>query len=271
MENSITGGGIERPFPAGDLNRACRNTWVEPRQCRGCNSVSSVPPNMTIAVRAPTYFPPLSETSLFAHVDHFVLADTFRFRRQSFQNRSKLRNAPGTHWITIPLFGNPEGAPLHEVEVETKGRWQEKHWRSFLYDYRSTMYFSHFQDVLRSFYDTTWTRLANCTCRSVERQAALFGLSTTLTRASDLDGAPDSVRGIVDAVGADTLVVPQQADVVSTAAPRIQSFAFRHPTYHQNFEGFENGATALDLLFNYGPEARRIATEAGTLLQEESP
>lgn len=226
---------------------------------------------MTLAIHPPSYFPALHDTALLAHVDHFVLADTFRYRQESFQNRSKLRNAPGTHEITIPLFGKPEGAPLRTVEIDTKGRWREKHWRSFLYDYRSTMYFEYYQDSLHAFYQRSWEMLADCICRSVELQADLFGLHTTLTRASALPGAPDSYQAILEAVEADTLVLPDGTAGGADGAPRRRRFAFEHPTYHQNFDGFAPGVTALDLLFNYGPEARRPLLEAGTLYQEESP
>jgi len=212
---------------------------------------------MIAAVRPPAYFPPLGYTALLAHVDHFVLADTFRYRSKSFHNRSKLRNAQGGHWITIPLFGTVEGAPLLDVDVETGGRWQEKHWRSFLYDYRSTMYFEYYQDPLRSFFDATWTAMADCACRSVALQAELFGLRTTLTRASELDGTPRSVADILEAIGADALAHPADAPPTENVPVSRTPVRYDHPTYRQNFEGFVSGTTALDLLFNYGREAPR--------------
>jgi hypothetical protein len=213
-----------------------------------------------IAVQPPAYFPPLAYTALMYHVDHFVLADTFRFRRKTFQNRSKLRNAQGSHWIRIPLFGRPEGGRIHAVDIETGGRWREKHWRSFLYDYRSTMYFEYFADTLRPFFDVEWTTLADCTGRSVELQAELFGISTPITRAQELDGAPSTLEGIVRAAQADTVAVPAGQEVPDALDATVHRIGYDHPTYRQNFEGFEPGMTALDLLFNYGREApRRMA------------
>jgi hypothetical protein len=214
-----------------------------------------------VAVQPPAYFPSLAYTALLHHVDHFVLADTFRYRAQSFQNRSKLRNAQGAHWITIPLFGRPEGAPFRTVEIETGGRWREKHWRSFMYDYRTTMYFEFYEDRFHPFFDVEWTNLADCTCRSVEVQAELFGVETPLTRASSLDGAPASLPTVVEAIGADTLLVPSGVEPTMELDARVESFEYDHPEYHQNFEGFEPGVTGMDLLFNYGREAPRILTQ----------
>jgi len=223
---------------------------------------------MVIAVRRPGYFPPLLDAALLQHVDHFVLADTFRFRRKTFHNRSKLRNPQGGHWISIPLVGLPEGAPLVDVEIDTAGRWREKHWRSFLYDYRTTMYFPSFKERLRSFFETEWTRLAACTCRSVELQAALFGLQCTLSPASGLEGAPRTLSGIVEQVEADTLLVPEGTPPDVPDGLAVRAVRFEPPTYHQNFEGFVPGLSAMDLLLNYGPEARRLLADATTVLEE---
>lgn len=211
-----------------------------------------------IAVQPPAYFPPLSYTALLHHVDHFVLADTFRFRGQSFQNRSKLRNAQGAHWITIPLFGTPSGAPFRSIEIETGGRWREKHWRSFMYDYRTTMYFEFYEETFRPFYDVEWTNLAECTCRSVELQADLFGIDTEITRASELGGAPSTVSGVMEALAEQPLLVPASEGRPVDYEGEVGAFAYDPPTYRQNFEGFEPGMTGMDLLFNYGREAPRI-------------
>lgn len=220
---------------------------------------------MIIGVRRPAYFPPLAYMALIHHVDHFVLADTFRYSKGSFQNRSKLRNAQGGHWITIPLYGHPDGATLPSIEIERKGRWQEKHWRSFLYDYRTTMYFDHIQHRLKSFFEQDWSSLRDCTCRSVDVQANLFDLKTPIIRASALDGAPTTVDAIAKTMGATAVAVPEGRDTLTPETTPRLLFAFEHPTYHQNFRGFVGGVTALDLLFNYGPEALRTLAQAGTL------
>lgn len=213
-----------------------------------------------IAVRPPEYFPRLSYMALMQHVDHFILADTFPYRRQSFQDRSKLRSPQGWHWISIPIFGKRDGARISEVEIRTEGRWLEKHWRSFLYNYRSTMYFEFFEASFRPFFDSPWARLGPCTCRSVEVLADLFGLRTSVTRASELEGAPSDIHEILRATETDVLATIEKERTCSTEVEG-QSLTYEHPTYHQNFEGFEPEMSAADLVFNYGREARRILAD----------
>lgn len=212
-----------------------------------------------VAVRPPEYFPRLRHVALLQHVDHFILADTFPYRRKSFQDRSKVRSPQGWHWIAIPIFGQRDGAPLRDVGIRTEGRWFEKHWRSFLYNYRSTPYFEFFEASFQPFFEKTWTQLSACTSRSVEVTAELFGLQTPVTRASALDGTPTTLPDVLRSVSAGTLVTPTELppEAVPNAVD-VQYFAYEHPMYRQNFEGFEPGMSAVDLVFNYGREAQRI-------------
>lgn len=211
-----------------------------------------------IGIGPPEYFPRLEYMSLVQHVDQFVFADTIPFRNETFHHRTKLRESDGWHWITIPIFGNRDGAPIHTVRIETGGRWREKHWRSFLYDYRTTMYFEYFERSFHPFFEYEWESLGDCLCRSVEVSAELFGMGTSFRRASSLPGSPADFGEIVGALNAHTVVVPAWFAQGAASTSPVEIFQYEHPTYRQNFEGFEPGMTAVDLAFNYGPEARRI-------------
>lgn len=233
-----------------------------------------------IAVCPPEYFPRLRSLGLLMEATHFVLADTFQYRRQSFQNRSKLRNPEGWQWITIPLHGHQHGRAIGDVEIQRGGRWRERHWRAWMYNYRSTMYFEFFEDDFQPFFETEWTILGRCTCRSVELVADLLQVGTTITRASTLPGAPNTVAAILDAVEAaeDTLLVPEataeedaEAAQEAKTAPDVCVYRFDAPTYRQNFEGFEPEMSALDAIFNYGPDARRLIQEAQSVAPFEAP
>jgi hypothetical protein len=222
-----------------------------------------------IAIRPPEYFPRSAYMSLMQHADHFVLADTFQYSRQSFQNRSKLRNPNGWQWITVSLKGYAYGDPIRTVTVDNDDRWKEKHWRAFMYNYRSTMYFEFYEDRFRTVFDEDdHNRLGALTCRTVEIQAELMDIDTTITRASDLPGEPDTVGAVLDAMdipdtpllcGEDTV----ELDARNERETRVLNFDLE--PYHQNFEGFEPGMSAMDFLFNYGPDAAVRIADAGAV------
>lgn len=215
-----------------------------------------------VAVRPPEYFPRLSYMALVQHVDRFVLADTFQYSRQSFQNRSKLRNPQGWQWISVPLEAHQHGRFIRQVRINRRDPWIAKHWRAFQYNYRSTPYFEYFEPALEPFFNRDWATLGALTCASVELVHELMGFSTPLVRASELDGAPDTLAAILTAVeGKAVLSPPDAAPHDAAVAPEIRVFRFDGPTYRQNFAGFEPGMSGADLLFNYGPETRTILTE----------
>ena len=130
------------------------------------------------------------------------------------------------------------------------------------------MYFEYFKDTFRPFFERTWENLSSCVCRSIELLTELYGLRTTVTRASELDGAPETLPAVVRTTDADTVVMPQGvAESGQKESCVTHRFTYDHPTYRQNFEGFERGMTAADLLFNYGREAQRILADGSKVFR----
>jgi hypothetical protein len=67
------------------------------------------------------------------------------------------------------------------------------------------------------------------------------------------------------------VVVPEEFSTDNLPETIVtQTFTYDHPTYHQNFDGFEPGMTAADLVFNYGREAQRILAD-GTKIGRPEP
>ncbi len=218
---------------------------------------------MTIAIRPPEYFPGLAYMALVSHVDCFVLADTFQHSKRSMQNRGKLRTPQGWQWISVPLRGGQSGRPLYEVHVETRERWIEKHWRAFQYNYRSTPYFEFYEPDLTPFFERSWERLGPLSCASVELLHRLMKLPTHLVRASELENKPDTPAAIHAAVEGDELVaLPDTAVHDARHVSTAHALRFEPPMYRQNFDGFEPGMSAADLLFNYGPAMPAMLEES---------
>ncbi len=192
-------------------------------------------------------------------VDRFVLADTFQYSRQSFQNRTKVRNPQGWQWVSIPLKGRQHGRPVCEVRIRQVEAWQKRHWKAFEYNYRPTPFFDFYEEAFAPLFTRRWTILADLTCATVELIHTLMDLPATLVRASTLAGPPDDLKSLIDQAGPTTLLAPAaSAAFDAQAGTPLQVLHYEHPHYRQAFDGFEPGMTALDVLFNYGPEAASI-------------
>ncbi len=191
--------------------------------------------------------------------ERVVLGDTMQYSRQSYQNRSRARTPQGWQWLSIPLAGNQHGRAILDVAVHGKHRWARKHWRALHYNYRTTPFFDFYEPELVPLFDRAWERLGDLTCTSVVVLARLYGIDTPILRASEMDRTPESVEAILEASGGGRfLSAADTADVDGTLADVRGVLALEPFNYRQNFEGFEPGMSALDLLFNYGPDALPI-------------
>ena len=220
-----------------------------------------------IAVRPPEYWPRPEYFALMDAADLFVMADTFQYSRQSYQNRAALRTPDGRQWISIPLKGRQHGKPIADVEIRGKHRWIGKHWRALHFNYRTTPFFDFYEPRLRPLFESEWRKLSDLTAATVEHTREMLGITTPLVRASQLGGAPSSLGGVLTALeeggiarpdgAASGLLVPLESLAVDR---RFASavLGFKPAPYRQNFAGFEEGMAALDLIFNYGPEALSI-------------
>ena len=212
-----------------------------------------------IAIRPPEYFPRLEYAALMLVVDRFVLADTFQYSRQSFQNRTRVRNPQGWQWVSIPLKGRQHGRPIDQVEIRQVVAWQKRHWKAFAYNYRPTPYFDYYEAAFAPLFQQPWTHLADLTCATVDLIHTLLGRPGSLVRASTLAGRPGTLTDLVDAVGPASLLAPAaSAPVDAKVVSPLQVLHYEHPRYRQAFDGFQPGMTTLDVLFNYGPDAVSI-------------
>ena len=216
-----------------------------------------------LSVRPPEYFPGLEFVALMMSVEDFVMADMFQYSRQSFQNRTRVRSSQGAHWLTVPLSGGQHGYPSVRTRISPIVDWRQRHWKALVHSYGRTPFFARYEAALADFFATEHAFLADATCASVTLTHALFGLRTRLWRASVMEGQPctmaEAARSFPHQV---VLLPPAAAHADRHREMKIRMLDFMHPTYRQAFAGFVSGMTALDLLFNYGPDSAALLERA---------
>lgn len=215
-----------------------------------------------IAVRPPEYFPGLAYSALMQAAHTFVMADTFQYSRQSFQNRTRIRNSQSWQWVSVPLKGGQHGLPQHAIRVRQESGWKTRHWKAFLFNYSSTPFFEYFAPELRALFKTEWRTLSQLTCQTVKLTHKWLQFDGTVLCASELPGCPATMQDVLECLPASNLV---RACGVPEPAARLEH-AYEHPRYRQAFEGFQTRMSALDLLFNYGPESARILRSGSTIV-----
>ncbi|HEX7071574.1 MAG TPA: WbqC family protein [Rhodothermales bacterium] len=212
-----------------------------------------------VAVLTPEYWPRPHILAPALAADEVLLLDSFQYSRQSYQNRARLRKPDGWHWISVPLEARQHGRPISEVRISRSSEWRGAHCRSLQHDYGTAPFFAHYSGEIFDLIRGPWSTLGDLTCATVEWTLRAIDCHAPISRTSSLDPAPRSAAELASALGGvEVVCADDAAERLMQVFKRLVPAPYREAERYQNFGGFEPGMSALDLLFNHGPEARAL-------------
>lgn len=198
------------------------------------------------------------------HADRIVLLDTAQYSRQSFQNRTLIRNPDGVQWLTVPVVGGQFGESIMRTRIDASSGWFRRHDKALRFNYSSAPFFQHFRPCLDGIPGAEATHLGELTCHAMEAAAHLLGCDVPMVRASAVKGRPSTVASAMDGFEEGHPLLPGTVQE-SVDAPGSVVCTLHERAWRQNFDGFVSGTGSLDLLFNLGPDARRYLLENSLL------
>ncbi len=223
---------------------------------------------MIIGIHQPQYLPWLGLIDRIEQCDIFVILDNVPYSKNYFYNRNRIKTSKGWMWLTIPvLFTGRFGQLIKDIKIDNTQDWRRKHLRSIYYEYKKSPYFDFFYPPLKELLNTDWENLSDLSSESMILLVNLFGLSKQIVKASDLqvDGAKENLLiNICMKLKADIyLSGPDGKSYLNlnnwnNKGIRVVFQDFKHPKYPQLFNGFIPQMSAIDLLFNCGPESLNI-------------
>ena len=226
---------------------------------------------MKVAIHQPHFLPWLGYLHRMAQADVFVLLDHVQFERRNYQNRTMVRLNDQSHWLTVPVVQNSQKERIVDKLVDNRldgtKWWSANHFATLRHAYRAAEHFESYADAYKQLFDTQWHRLVDINQAGLDLLREAYGITTPLVRSSELnvEGArADLILNICKALGADTLIAGfggsrgyLDADAFAQAGVRISFHQFEHPEYPQKGKTpFIRGLSAIDMLFNCGPQSR---------------
>jgi hypothetical protein len=227
---------------------------------------------MIVSIMQPAYLPWLGFFDRIAASDVLILLDHVLIDRNSktkFANRNRIRTPDGWTWLTVPIRskGRHGELLLNEIEVNNETDWRAKHWRAIEMNYRRAPHFADYAAPFQAMYETEWATLAALNAAGQKIFTEALGIGTRTMLSSEMDCRETKDRLIVELcekAGATAYISgPFGRDYLKPADFRAAGVEllfhdYDHPEYKQCFEGFEPYMSAIDLLFNHGPEALQI-------------
>ena len=229
---------------------------------------------MILVGHQPNYLPYPGFFHKIAQADLFVIVDNVQFVKRGpfgWMHRNRIRTPDGWMWLTVPVITKGRFTQkILDVELDPDAPWARKHWRSLEWSYRGAPHFAAYADRFRAVYERPWKRLAGLNEAVIREMMGAFGIGVPVERAGARGVEGKSTGYVVNlcrAFGATVYLSGVHGRDYLDPAPfaeagielRFQEFA--PPVYAQcQPGGFVPGLSAIDLLFNCGPECLKVLT-----------
>jgi hypothetical protein len=221
-----------------------------------------------ISIIQSCYIPWRGFFDLIGRCDQYVIFDQVQYAKRHWHNRNIIKTATGTQWLTIPVISKGRfEQTIDQVEIEKP--WAEKHWHAIELAYRRASFFGCIGPIVRGWYEraSKETLLTEVNAIFLREIAGLLGLGTRIIRDTEypVKGVKtDRLLQISRAAGADCYLSGPSAkayfeeQMFSEAGIAVEWMNYDgYVEYPQLHGAFEPSVSALDLLFNVGPEAPR--------------
>jgi hypothetical protein len=228
---------------------------------------------MIASMHQPEHLPWLGFFDKLRCCDVLVVLDTVQFARRDFQNRNRIKGAAGPIWLTVPVESKGKvDQAIEEVRIVEEQSWRRKCWAAIRLNYGKAPHFAEHAPFFEALYAREWTRLLDLNMAVIRYLVEQFGITTRLVAGSELGvrerGGTAVALAACRAVGAATYLsgafgrdyLDERQFAEAGIAVRYQEF--RHPAYPQLHGGFLPQMSAIDLLFNCGPESRAVLERA---------
>ena len=224
-------------------------------------------PVRTAVIVQSNYIPWKGYFDLIRRADRFILFDDAQYTVRDWRNRNRIKTKDGVHWLSIPVVHESRGQRIRDTRIADRS-WQRQHWKTLADAYARAPYFRTYRAAVEDLYGhatSPWLSEINRTF--IEAICGWLGISTLICWSSDLELVPGQTARLAEIcrqVGATRyLSGPTARDYIDLSVfdEAGVSVAFmdysEYPPYPQLYPPFDHAVTALDLLFNTGPEAPR--------------
>ena len=181
------------------------------------------------------------------------------YQKQSYRNRCRFYAADGVQDLNIPIVheGGTHKLPISEIRIDWSKAWLQQHERAIISAYRTSAYFEYYMDEFFAIYAEKPEKLIDLNTSLLRFMLDKTGISAEIRFTSEFsrDGiifpAPgDNPTKEIHCTDLREVIHPKRPNSIladlKLEKPYFQVFAQKH--------GFQSDLSAIDLLFNEGPD-----------------
>lgn len=194
-------------------------------------------------VLSTAYFPPVEYFCAMARAKNVLLERCDSFMKQTYRSRCRILAAGGVENLTLPVV-HGDSRLIADISVDRSSAWVRQHEGALVSAYRTSPFFIYYQDDIFSCLESNESSLFDFNLKIIRMMAELLGLKADIRCTEEY--IPSYGDGYADF-----------RDIIHPKRPSPAELAPRRE-YYQVFSakfGYVPSLSALDLLFNEGPES----------------
>lgn len=222
---------------------------------------------MVLSGHQPNYWPYPGLIGKIMKSDCFVYVTKVQFEKKSWQKRNRVRTKDGWTYIQIPTITKGKMKQnICDVMINNNENWREKNHKTIELLYSKAPFYNKYKDFLKDLYEHEWEKLVDIDIYIMQYLLNELNINTKIFYDTDFDFCGKKTDMLVDMckkLKCDTYL----SNLGSSAYVDISCFTnnglnhqyinYIGEKYPQQFGGFEDGLTILDMLMNCGPQKTR--------------
>ena len=185
------------------------------------------------------YLPPVSFFTAINSGGDVLIEQYDNYCKQTYRNRCRIATASGIQTLTIPVVkADTPKQLMKDVRISDHGEWRRQHWNALESAYMNSPFFMYYQDDFRPFYEKKYEFLIDFNTELTLRIMELAGINKQLKLTESYQKDPN---------------VLDLRDMIEPGIKEPENPLPYWQVFKQKY-GFLPNLSAVDLLFNMGPE-----------------
>ena len=186
------------------------------------------------------YLPPVSFFTAINSGGDVLIEQYDNYCKQTYRNRCRIATAAGVQSLTVPIVkGTSPKQLMKDVRISDHGEWRHQHWNALESAYMNSPFFMYYQDDFHPFYEKKYEFLVDFNTELTLLIMKLAGIDKTVKLTGSYGKKEQNILDLRQLVNPGT-------DDPESSRPYWQVFKEKY--------GFLANLSAVDLLFNMGPE-----------------
>ena len=218
----------------------------------------------TVVIHQPDFLPYLGFFHRFMQADCYIILDHVQFSRRGWTHRDQIKGRNGATWLSLSVKKGPFDICIRDVELLPREAWCEASLNLLRENYQGTPFFDIVFPELKRIFETPFDRLVELNLALIDLICGWLDIEIDKSRSSSLNPSgtkSEMIAGLVAAVGGTRYLSGLGARDYHEQLPfdrrgiDVVWQDFKNPVYPQQFGEYVPYLSAIDALFNCGPQA----------------